>query len=219
MCETTSVEKYTQVYLDETVAKHGVPLKITSDRDSSFTSDSWASMQCELRSCVTLSTIYYPQTDGHNVLGGPEMIQDTIDKIQIERGRMKAAQDRQKSYAVKRRRPIELQVDEFVMLKVSPWKGIMRFRKKGKLSPIFIGPFKIIQRIGKQAYHLELLEDFTGIHDVFHVSYLRKCLSIYDETVPLFEVKLDNKLRYVEEYEEIVNERTTELRNKEMELH
>ena len=68
----------------------------------------------------------------------------------------------------------------------------MRFGKKGKLSPRFVGPFKIIQRIGKQAYRLELPEDLASIHDVFHVSYLRKCLSINDETVPLSEVKLDN---------------------------
>ena len=107
---------------------------------------------------------------------------------------------------------------DFVMLKVSPWKGLMRFGKKGKLRPRFVSPFKIIQRIGKQAYRLELPEDLAGIHDVFHVSYLRKCLSIYDETVPLSEVKLDNKLRYVEEPEEIVNGRTTKLRNKEVEL-
>lgn len=143
------------------------------------------------------------------------MIQDTAD---IVRERMKAAQDRQKSYAVKRRQPIGLQVDEFVMLKVSPWKGIMRFGMKGKLSPKFDGPFKIIQRIGKQAYRLELLEDLVDIHDVLHVSYLRKCLSIYDETVPLSEVKLDNKLTYVEEPEMIINERMIDLCNKEVEL-
>ena len=144
---------------------------------------------------------------GQKILRGPEMIQDTTKKIQLVQERMKAAQDRQKSYTKNRRRPIEFQVGNFVMLKVSPWKGLMRFGKKGKLSPRFVGPFKIIQRIGKQAYCLELPEDLAGIHDVFHVSYLRKCLSIYDETIPLSEVKLDNKLRYVEEPEEIVNER------------
>ena len=100
------------------------------------------------------------------------------------------------------------------MLKVSPWKGLLRFGEKGKLSPRFVGPFKIIQRIGKQAYRLEFPEDLVGIHDVFHVSYLHKCLSIYDETILLFEVKLDNKLRYVEEPEKIMNERTTNIRNK-----
>ena len=104
------------------------------------------------------------------------------------------------------------------MLKVFPWKGIMRFGKKGKLSPKIVGPFKIIQRIGKQAYHLELSEDLACIHYAFHVSYLHKCSSIYGETVPLSEVKLDNKVRYVEELEEIINEKTVDLRNKELEL-
>ena len=90
----------------------------------------------------------------------------------------------------------------------------MRFGKKGKLIPRFVGPFKIMRRIGKQSYHLELPKDLAGIHDVFHVSYLHKCLSIYDEAVLLSDVKLDNKLRYVEEPEEIVNERMTNLHNK-----
>ncbi|KAD5318337.1 hypothetical protein E3N88_18283 [Mikania micrantha] len=81
----------------------------------------------------------------------------------------------------KRRRPIEFQVGDFVLLKVSPWKGVIRFRKRGKLSPRFIGPFRIIARIGNVAYHLELPEELSGIHDTFHVSYLRKCLA--DESV------------------------------------
>ena len=94
----------------------------------------------------------------------------------------------------------------------------MRFGKKGKLSPRFVRPFKILEGVGKQAYRLELPEELAGIHDVFHVSYLRKCLSIYDETVPLTEVKLDEKLRYVEEPEGILNEKTVELRGKKIPL-
>ncbi|KAJ9565367.1 hypothetical protein OSB04_001333 [Centaurea solstitialis] len=78
---------------------------------------------------------------------------------------------------------------------VSPWKGILRFVKQGKLSPHFVGPFKIIERIGKQAYRLELPEELSGIHNVFHVGYLRKCL------VPLAEVKIDERLRYIDEPE------------------
>ncbi|KAJ9544954.1 hypothetical protein OSB04_024661 [Centaurea solstitialis] len=93
-----------------------------------------------------------------------------------------------------------------VMLKVSPWKGILRFGKQGKLSRRFVGPFKIIERIGKQAYRLELPEELSGIHDVFHVGYLRKCLGKYDETVPLTEVKIGERLRYIEKPEEILNE-------------
>ncbi|XP_024962082.1 uncharacterized protein LOC112502421 [Cynara cardunculus var. scolymus] len=105
-----------------------------------------------------------------------------------------------------------------VMLKVSPWKGILRFGKKGKLSPRFVGPFKILECIGNQAYHLELPEELSGIHDVFHVSYLRKCLGKHEETVPLAEVKLDKRLRYVEKPEAILNERTVNLRNKIVDL-
>ncbi|XP_024995869.1 uncharacterized protein LOC112529022 [Cynara cardunculus var. scolymus] len=131
---------------------------------------------------------------------------------------MKATQDRQKSYADKRRRPIQFEVGDMVMLKVSPWKGILRFGKKGKLSPCFVGPFKILECIGKQAYRLELPEELSGIHDVFHVSYLRKCLGKHEETVPLAEIKLDKRLRYIEEPEAILNERTVNLRNKIVDL-
>ncbi|XP_024964728.1 uncharacterized protein LOC112505014 [Cynara cardunculus var. scolymus] len=131
---------------------------------------------------------------------------------------MKAAQDRQKSYADHRRRPIEFSVEDLVMLKVSPWRGVLRFRKKGKLSPRFIGPFEIIERVGKQAYRLELPEELVSIHDVFHVGYLRKCLGKYEEVVPLSEVKINEKLRYVEEPESILKERTVKLRNREVDL-
>ncbi|XP_024963865.1 uncharacterized protein LOC112504145 [Cynara cardunculus var. scolymus] len=139
---------------------------------------------------------------GEKVLAGPVLIQDTHEKIQIVRERMKATQDRQKSYADKRQRPIEFSVGDMVMLKVSPWKG----------------PFKIIERVGKQAYRLELPEELNGIHNVFHVGYLRKCLGKHEEMVPLTEVKLDEKLRYVEEPETILNERSVNLRNKVVDL-
>ncbi|XP_024964023.1 uncharacterized protein LOC112504324 [Cynara cardunculus var. scolymus] len=94
----------------------------------------------------------------------------------------------------------------------------MRFGKKGKLSPRFVGPFKIIERVGKQAYRLELPEELCGIHNVFHVGYLRKCLGKHEGMVPLTEVKLDEKLRYVEEPETILNERSVKLRNKVVDL-
>ncbi|XP_024994106.1 uncharacterized protein LOC112527579 [Cynara cardunculus var. scolymus] len=131
---------------------------------------------------------------------------------------MKAAQDRQNLYADRRRKPIEFSVGDLVMLKVSPWRGVLRFRKQGKLSPRFIGPFKILERVGKQAYQLELPEELTGIHDVFHVAYLRKCLGKHEEVVPLTEIKVDKKLRYIEEPEAILNQRTVNLRNKVVDL-
>ncbi|KAD4982231.1 hypothetical protein E3N88_18902 [Mikania micrantha] len=95
---------------------------------------------------------------GPRELENKEILKVTNQRIDQIRAHLKAAQDRQKSYADKRRRPIEYQVGDFVLLKVSPWKGVIRFRKRGKLSPRFIGPFKIIARIGNVAYRLELPE-------------------------------------------------------------
>ncbi|KAI3827389.1 hypothetical protein L1987_01462 [Smallanthus sonchifolius] len=112
---------------------------------------------------------------------------------------MKAAQDRQKSYADKRRRPIEFDVGDRIMLKVSPWKGIIRFRKRGKLSLRFVGPFRIMARVGEVAYRLELPDELSGIHPTFHVSHLRKCLADESARVPLTDIEVDNSLNYIEE--------------------
>ncbi|XP_024962131.1 uncharacterized protein LOC112502453 [Cynara cardunculus var. scolymus] len=131
---------------------------------------------------------------------------------------MKATQDRQKSYADRRRRPIEFSVEDLVMLKVSPWRGVLRFRNKGKLNPRFIGPFKIIKRVRKQAYHLELPKELAGIHDVFHVGYLRKCLGKHEDVVPLSKVKINEKLQYAKESESNLKERTVNSRDKDVDL-
>ncbi|KAD4983017.1 hypothetical protein E3N88_19688 [Mikania micrantha] len=127
---------------------------------------------------------------------------------------MKAAQDRQKSYADKRRRPIEFEVGDQVLLKVSPWKGVIRFRKRGKLSPRFIGPFQIIARVGKVAYRLDLPDELSGIHPTFHVSHLRKCLADDVAYVPLNDIEVDEKLNYIEEPVAIIDTKEKQLRNK-----
>ncbi|GJV31053.1 putative reverse transcriptase domain-containing protein [Tanacetum coccineum] len=120
------------------------------------------------------------------------------------RDRMQAARDRQKSYADKRRRPLEFEVGDKVMLKVAPWKGVMRFGKHGKLNPRYIGPFRIIERIGPVAYRLELPQELSRVHNVFHVCNLKKCLSDDTLVIPLEEIQLDNKLNFVEEPVEIM---------------
>ncbi|KAJ9565428.1 hypothetical protein OSB04_001394 [Centaurea solstitialis] len=154
---------------------------------------------------------------GEKQLAGPEIVQQTTDKINQIRERLKIAQDRQKSYADKRRRPIEFQVGDKVMLKISPWKGVVRFGKRGKLSPRYIGPYKIIKRVGEVAYKLELPEELQGIHNTFHVSNLRKCLAESAE-VTLKDVKVDKTLSYIEEPEAIVDRKVRKLRNKEISL-
>ncbi|KAI3777173.1 hypothetical protein L1987_46969 [Smallanthus sonchifolius] len=105
---------------------------------------------------------------------------------------------------------------DFVLLKVSPWKGVIRFRKRGKLSPRFIGPFKVIARVGVVAYRLELPEGLSRLHNTFHVSHLRKCLADESTFVPLDDIKLDEKLNYVEEPVAILDRKVKHLRNKEI---
>ncbi|KAI3792869.1 hypothetical protein L2E82_06760 [Cichorium intybus] len=138
--------------------------------------------------------------------------------FKVIRARLKSAQDRQKSYADKKRRPIEFQVGDKVMLKVSPWKGVIRFGKRGKLSPRFLGPFKVLERIGSQAYRLALPPELQGIHNTFHVCYLRKCLGEEENIIPLSDIQVDDEVRYIENPIAILDKKTKKLRQKEVGL-
>ncbi|KAD3068885.1 hypothetical protein E3N88_36765 [Mikania micrantha] len=151
---------------------------------------------------------------GQKEMGNKAAVIDMAEKLRVIKARMKAAQDRQKSYADKRRRPIEFDVGDRVLLKVSPWKGIIRFRKRGKLSPRYIGPFPIKARVGKVAYRLDLPEELNGIHPTFHVSHLRKCLADEQAHVPLDDIEVDDRLNYIEEPVAIVDTKEKQLRNK-----
>ncbi|GJU69253.1 putative reverse transcriptase domain-containing protein [Tanacetum coccineum] len=136
---------------------------------------------------------------GEGQLIGPELMQETTEKISQIKDTLKAALDRQKSYADKRRKPIEFSVGDYVLLKVSPWKGVVRFGKKGKLAPRFVGPFEIAEPIGPVAYRLRLPKELNGVHDTFLVSNLKKCLADPTLQVPLDEIQVDAKLNFVEE--------------------
>ncbi|GJY13860.1 putative reverse transcriptase domain-containing protein [Tanacetum coccineum] len=124
---------------------------------------------------------------GEGPLIGPELVQETIEKISQIKDKLKAAHDCQKSYADKRREPLEFSVGDYVLLKVSPWKGVVRFRKKGKLAPRIVRPFEIIEKIGPVAYMLDFPEKLDGVHDTFHVSNLKKCLA--DPTLEFKKLK------------------------------
>ncbi|GKA93210.1 hypothetical protein Tco_0815196 [Tanacetum coccineum] len=100
---------------------------------------------------------------GESSLIGPELVQETTDKVVLIKEKLKAARDRQKSCADNRRKPLEFEVGDRVMLKVSPWKGVIRFGKKGKLAPRYVGPFEILERVGPVAYRLRLPEELSGI--------------------------------------------------------
>ncbi|KAJ9544262.1 hypothetical protein OSB04_023969 [Centaurea solstitialis] len=149
---------------------------------------------------------------GENKLFRPDVVQETTDKIKMVQEKLKTARDRQKSYADNRRKPLEFQVGDKVLLKVSPWKGLIRFGKKGKLSPRFVGPFEVVERIGPVAYRLNLPIELSSIHDTFHVSNLKKCLSEETVILPLDEIQIDEKLRASEEPVEILDQETKQLR-------
>ncbi|GKE16645.1 putative reverse transcriptase domain-containing protein [Tanacetum coccineum] len=145
-------------------------------------------------------------------LTGPEIIHETTEKIVRIRQRLQAARDRQKSYANVRRKPLEFQVGDRIMLKVSPRKGVIRFGKRGKLNPWYIGPFKILKRVDPVVYTLELPEELSNVHSTFHVSNLKKCLSDESLIIPMKELWLDDKLNFVEEPIEIMDREVKQLR-------
>ncbi|GJV72043.1 putative reverse transcriptase domain-containing protein [Tanacetum coccineum] len=142
-------------------------------------------------------------------LTGPELIRETTKKINQIKNRLLTTRCRQKSYANVRRKLMEFDVGDMVMLRVLPWKGVLRFGKRGKLSPRYVGPFKIIESIGLVAYRLELLEKLCGIHNTFHVSNLKKGLADKNLVIPLEEIQLDAN---IEEPVEIIDREVKRLK-------
>ena len=134
------------------------------------------------------------------------------------RERLKVATDIQKSYADMKRKDIRYEVSEKVFLKVSPWKKVMRFREKGKLGPRFIGPYEVIEKVGPVAYHLALPLELEKIHNVFHMSMLRRYQSDPSHVVSSETIELRLDLTYEEEPIEILARKVKELRNKKISL-
>ncbi|GKB41434.1 hypothetical protein Tco_0886376 [Tanacetum coccineum] len=151
---------------------------------------------------------------GEGSLIGPNLVLETTDKVVLIKGKLKAARDHQKSYANKRRKPLEFEVGDRVLLRVSPWKGVVHFGKKGTLVPRYIGPFKILKRIGLVAYRLRLPKELSSMHDTFHVSNLKKCLVDAILHVPLDEIKVDKTLCFVKEPVEIMDREIKKLKCK-----
>nr|GFC31411.1 putative reverse transcriptase domain-containing protein [Tanacetum cinerariifolium] len=131
---------------------------------------------------------------------------------------MQAARNRQKSYADLKHKPMEFQVGDKLMLKVSPWKGVVRFGKRGKLNPRYVGPFKVLERIGDVAYKLNLPEELSRVHNTLHVSNLKKCHADEPFAVSLDELHFDDKLHYEEEPVEIMNREVKRLKRSRIPL-
>ncbi|GJY60676.1 putative reverse transcriptase domain-containing protein [Tanacetum coccineum] len=229
--EDFKMEKLARIYINEIVARHSMPVSIISNRDGRFSSHFWRALQKALGTRLDMSTAYHPQTDGswdthlplvefsynnsyhksikcvpfealygrkcrspvmwaevrERPLIGPEIMQETMEKIKQIKGRLQTTRDRQKSYADKRHKPLEFNVGDRVLFKVSPWKGVVRFGKKGKLAPRYVGPFEIVEHVGPVAYRLRLPQE-------------------------LKEIKIDDKLYFVEEPVEIMDRQVKKLK-------
>ena len=149
---------------------------------------------------------------------GPDLVQQTKEKIEVIRKRLVATQNRQRKYADQHRRNTEFEIGDLVLLKVSSWKGVLRFGKKGKLSPRFIGPFEILKRTGKVAYELALPPKLQHLHNVFHVSMLRKYNPDTSHVIEYEEVEIQPDLSYMEQPIEIIDRKEQILRNKAIPL-
>nr|GEW81131.1 reverse transcriptase domain-containing protein [Tanacetum cinerariifolium] len=185
MKENDSMDKLTKLYLNYHASIKAMPFEALYGR--------------KCRSPVCWAEV------GDAQLIGPEIIQETTEKIIQIKQRLQAAHDRQKSYANVRRIPLEFLVGDKVMLKESPWKGVVRFGKRGKLNPRYIGPFKVLVKVGTVAYRLEHPQHLCRVHSTFHVSNLNKYLSDEPLAIPLDELHIDDKLCFLEEPVEIMD--------------
>ena len=149
---------------------------------------------------------------------GPDIVKDTEAKVHVIRKRLKAVSDRQKSYADLKMKDIEYEVGDKVFLKVSPWRKVLRFGKKMKLSPRFIGPYEVLERIGPVAYRLALPLELAKLHDVFHVSMLWKYCYDGSHILPVQEVQVQTDFSYDEEPKAILAQEVKQLQNKQVQL-
>jgi hypothetical protein len=142
----------------------------------------------------------------------PDMVKETEEKVQRIIHNLKEAQARQKTYANKQRKPLYFLVGDYVYLKVSPMKGISRFGVKGKLAPQYTGPFLVLEQCGPVAYRLQLPKTLSAVHNVFHVSQLKKCLRVPDRTIEVTDVALEPDLTYSEHLIRVLDQkdRTTQ---------
>jgi hypothetical protein len=258
------------LYMSRILCLHGVPKKIVSHRGTQFTSHFLQQLHEALRTHLTYSSAYHPQTDSqtkktnqiledmlracalHDKLGwdkrlpyaefsyynnyqasmkmspfqalygrncrtplrwgqpgerqvfGPNTLLEAEDNIRMVRENLKIAQSRQQSYADTRRRELSFEVGDYVYLKVSPIKGTKRFGVKGKLAPRYIGPHQIQARCGEVAYQLSLRENMSVVHDVFHMSQLKKCLQVPEEQLPIEDLEVQEDLTYIEKPTQIL---------------
>jgi hypothetical protein len=155
---------------------------------------------------------------GERKVFGPDILQEVERQVRMVRENLRVAQSRQKSYADHRRRELSFEVGDFVYLKVSPMRGVRHFKVQGKLAPRFIGPFKILEKRGEVAYQLELPSQLSDVHDVFHVSQLKKCLQVPEEQLPMQDLDAKEDLSYQEYPIKILETSERVMRNKRIKM-
>ncbi|GJZ92627.1 putative reverse transcriptase domain-containing protein [Tanacetum coccineum] len=218
----TKIDRLARHYLNKIVTRHGVPISIISDRGIRFTSRFWQSLQEALGTQLDMSMTYHPQTDGQSErsiqtledmlracvmnFGGSSDVHLPLDKFSYNNSYHSSVRCApfEALYGRKCRSPIlwaEVREGQLIGPEI---KGVVRFGKKGKLAPWFVGPFEITERIGPVAYRLRLPEELNGVHDTFYVSNLKKCLAGPTLHVPLEEIQVNAKLNFVEEHVEIL---------------
>ncbi|GKD34171.1 putative reverse transcriptase domain-containing protein [Tanacetum coccineum] len=204
--EDYSTERLAKIYIDEITVQKALGTRLDmstayhpqTDGQSEHTVQTLEDM---LRACVIdfggSWNVHLPLIRESSLIR-PELVKETTDKVVLIKEKLKAVRDRQKSYADNRRKPLEFEVGDQVILKVPPWKGVIRFRKKGKLAPRYVGPFEILERIGLVAYWLTLPKELSGVHDTFHVSNIKNCLADANLHVPLDEIKVEEPIEIMD---------------------
>jgi hypothetical protein len=150
---------------------------------------------------------------------GPDLVTEAEDKVKLIQTNLKAAQSRQKSYADRRRKPLQFQVGDYVYLRVSPTKGVQRFGIKGKLAPRYVGPFEITESYGPVAYRLCLPTQLAAIHDVFHISQLKKYIKVPTEVIEQQANEIEPDLSYIEQPLKILDTKERSTRRKKIKMY
>ena len=157
----------------------------------------------------------WTELNKHKIIG-PDLVKDKEEKFQIIQKRLKDASDRQRSYANLKRKDIEYEIGDKVFLKVYLWKKILHFGRKGKLSPRFIGPYEILERVGPVAYRLKLPLELAKLHDVFYVSMLRRYRFDTSHILPVQDIQGQEDFTFDEEPKAILDREIRQLRNKQV---